>query len=129
LVIAFHSTGTIPNRRAVRSTKGRRAPKGGRKKHTGAPAICSNASLVRASSCSTRPAAVNARFGWLKLWFPHQLGLSFGKAAHQKERRPHFVLRQQIQQARRPRRIGPIVKRQRQLTRLARRSQRPSKQL
>ena len=65
VVIAFQVTGTIPIPRAVFSTNGLRAPKGGRKYLTGAPIICSRVSLVRVSSSVTWRPFVSARFGWL----------------------------------------------------------------
>jgi hypothetical protein len=65
-VIAFQSTGTRPIWRAVRSTAGRRAPKGGRKKRMGAPVICWRVSVVRVSCARMRGVEVSARLGWLQ---------------------------------------------------------------
>ena len=50
--VMFHWTAVRPSSRAVRSTTGRRAPWGARKKRTGAPRVSSRAALQPASSCA-----------------------------------------------------------------------------
>ena len=111
-VIAFHSTGFRPSSRAMRNTAGRRAPNGGRKNFTGAARdllqrfagalqFLANRSCAAPRQVRMRPRVISDQVP-CRRDPPHQFRLRLRTAAQQKERCPHIVLRQNIQQPRRP---------------------------
>ena len=53
-----------------------------------------------------------------------QLGLCLGVAAHKEESRPHIVAGKNVEEPRRPRRVGTIVESKREFAGTARRNQR-----
>ena len=126
-VIAFQSTGFRPISRAMRNTAGRRAPYGGRKNFTGAPIICCKRLAGRCQFFS-QCCAKNCAPGWDAPRSDSRSRARPPRCAAPAPALPARALpsrkkvartcgRENVEQPRRPCRVGTVVEGQRQLAR------------